>query len=146
MAEGSTPAEVWKIILVQTSRAQETQPGLKIMLFMRYILLFDTSITGNKKWVLDNFSRRLYNEIIGGESMAEASDKKGILLQNLQDAGCDTQTIGQCVSLAEEKQQEQLLSLLANQKRTLLERVHKNQDRIDCLDFLIYQIEHGAII
>lgn len=78
--------------------------------------------------------------------MAEASDKKGILLQNLQDAGCDTQTIGQCVSLAEKKQQEQLLSLLANQKSTLLERVHKNQDRIDCLDFLIYQIEHGTII
>ncbi len=78
--------------------------------------------------------------------MAEASDKKGILLQNLQDAGLDIQTIHQCISLVDKKQEAQLLRLLAHQKRMLLDVVHKNQERIDCLDFLVYQIKHGNII
>lgn len=78
--------------------------------------------------------------------MAEASDKKGMLLQNLQDAGFDTQTISKCISLAEEKKEAQLLYLLAHQKNILLDMVHKNQEQIDCLDFLVYQIKHGKII
>lgn len=78
--------------------------------------------------------------------MAEASDKKGILLQNLRDAGCGTQTIHECISLADEKRESQLLRLLAQQKSLLLDAVHKSQRQIDCLDFLVYEIKHGNII
>lgn len=78
--------------------------------------------------------------------MAEASDQKGILLQNLQDAGCDTGTISECISLADKKQEARLLRLLSHHKSILLDAVHKNQERIDCLDFLVYQIKHGMLL
>lgn len=78
--------------------------------------------------------------------MAEASDTTGILIQNLRDAGCNEQTIQECVTLVGKKQEEQLLRLLAHHKGTLLDTVHKNQKQIDCLDFLVYQIKHGNVI
>lgn len=31
--------------------------------------------------------------------MAEATDRRGILLQNLEDAGCNEETIQKCVAL-----------------------------------------------
>lgn len=78
--------------------------------------------------------------------MSEASDQAGILLQNLRDAGCDAQTIQECISLVDEKKEKQLLRLLAHQKKTLLDTVHKNQEQIDCLDFLVYQVKNGNVI
>lgn len=78
--------------------------------------------------------------------MADATDKRALFLQNLQDAGCDEPTITECVSLAGTKQETQLLRLLAQRKRILLDTVHKSQDQIDCLDFLVYQIKQGNVI
>lgn len=78
--------------------------------------------------------------------MAEASDKQAILYQTLKDAGCDTQTIKACISLAESGQQASLLEILAQKKIALLDTVHKNQKRIDCLDFLVYQIKRGNVV
>ena len=78
--------------------------------------------------------------------MADATDKKALFLQNLEDAGCDGQMIRECLSLAGTRQETQLLQLLARRKRALLELVHQNQEQIDCLDFLVYQIKHGHVI
>ena len=77
--------------------------------------------------------------------MAKASDKQGILIQNLVDAGCDSQTVWACLCLVEEERQAQLLRILAQQKDALLDTVHQSQRQIDCLDFLVYQIKRGNV-
>lgn len=72
--------------------------------------------------------------------MAEGSDIWGILYQNLLDAGCDRETAQRCLSLARDKQTAALLRLLSCHRAALLDRVHENQKRIDCLDYLLYTI------
>ncbi len=73
--------------------------------------------------------------------MAEASDVEGIFRQNLLDAGCGSDTITQCVALARANEQAKLLCVLACHRRELLDTVHENEKHIDCLDYLVYQIE-----
>ena len=77
--------------------------------------------------------------------MARASDKQAVLYENLCDAGCDSQMIEQCVSMAGNHQQEELLRVLAGQRADLMSEIHTNQKRVDCLDFLVYQINRGNI-
>ncbi len=77
--------------------------------------------------------------------MADATDKRAVFIQNLQDAGFGQQMIGQCLMLAGQGRKEELLQLLARQKRELMDIVHKNQDQVDCLDFLVYQIRQGNL-
>lgn len=73
--------------------------------------------------------------------MAEASNLQAIFVQNLIDAGCDPKTTAQCMGFVEEKNQTQLLRLLLCHRCSLLEAVHGSQKKIDCLDYLIYQIQ-----
>ncbi len=73
--------------------------------------------------------------------MAKASDPQGIFYQNLMDAGCDQTTISRCVSLLQRKKTADLLRQLSSQRKILLDAVHRNQKQIDCLDYLVYQIE-----
>ena len=76
--------------------------------------------------------------------MAEASDTSQILYQNLIDAGCDQQTIKQCMTLIQ-KDPQQVISLLQKHRDSLRTAVHDGQKQIDCLDFLIYQIKKEII-
>ena len=78
--------------------------------------------------------------------MAEASNKQECLRQNLLDAGCDRATMEACIALAGECRTAELLRLLGTQKRALLKTVHESQKCIDCLDYLVYQIERGSMI
>lgn len=77
--------------------------------------------------------------------MAEASDTQGILRQNLLDAGCGSDTVQQCMDLVKKRECAELLRLLYRHRRELLDTVHQNEKRIDCLDYLIYQIEKQKI-
>ena len=72
--------------------------------------------------------------------MAEASDRLGILRQNLQDAGCDERTVLHCMQLIGDNDWNGLSRLLTKQRRELLRKVHTGQKEIDCLDYLQYQI------
>lgn len=72
--------------------------------------------------------------------MAEATDPRGILYQNLIDAGCEPETTEQCVALKKAGKHTELLRLLSRHRADLLDAVHENQKRIDCLDFLVYQM------
>lgn len=74
--------------------------------------------------------------------MAHASDQQGLLLQNLKDAGCDTETIEQCMSLSKKSDVKAMLRLLSRHKRALLAAVHERQKEIDCLDYLVFKLEH----
>lgn len=73
--------------------------------------------------------------------MAEASDMRGMFRQNLIDAGCGLEVVERCVKLDEEQNTAQLMRVLANHRRTLLDTLHADEKRIDCLDYLIYKME-----
>lgn len=63
-------------------------------------------------------------------------------LQNLRDAGCPPPMIQQCVALKQQQQIAELLRVLSLQRKALLEALHNKQKQIDCLDYLVYQLEH----
>lgn len=63
------------------------------------------------------------------------------IIQNLRDAGCDGDTITAFVADIHEQKIAEGLKLLAAHRRSLLDDLHKEQKRIDCLDYLVYKIE-----
>ena len=73
--------------------------------------------------------------------MPEASDKQTILRENLKDAGCDPDMIRRCEVLAQGERRGELMRVLSQHRRALLDAVHENERRIDCLDYLVYQLE-----
>ena len=65
------------------------------------------------------------------------------LLDNLEDAGCDPELAQRFLVLERSGQYQEQLNLLSSHRRHLLECLHREQRRIDCLDYLVYQIEKG---
>lgn len=63
------------------------------------------------------------------------------VIQNLEDAGCENEMIQDFLGCLETGQQERQLALLKHHRERLLGRVHKDEKRISCLDYLIYQIQ-----
>lgn len=66
---------------------------------------------------------------------------KETIVQNLKDAGCNPQMIENFLLYYDENQKEKQLALLAVQRQELLNKVHIEEKKISCLDYLIYQIE-----
>ncbi len=62
------------------------------------------------------------------------------IYQNLLDAGCESETAEQYEKLAEDGEWNKLLNELAKQKKHLLSALHQSEKQIDCLDFLVYEI------
>lgn len=77
--------------------------------------------------------------------MADSSDIQGILYQNLVDAGCGRETAERCILLFQNGEMSELLRLLSCHRRALLDAVHRNQKRLDCLDYLVYQTEKNSV-
>ncbi|HIQ98102.1 MAG TPA: hypothetical protein IAB23_00210 [Candidatus Scybalocola faecavium] len=63
------------------------------------------------------------------------------LIQNLKDAGCGCKCVEKFLSLGEEGKTGEQMKLLASHRRQLLDRVHAEEKRIDCLDYLVYQMQ-----
>ena len=72
-------------------------------------------------------------------------DNAEAVLQNLRDAGCDARTIERFMELLQAGKITEELGLLDAHRSALLRRVHADEKRIDCLDYLIYQIEQNKI-
>ena len=72
--------------------------------------------------------------------MAEIRNTKGILYQNLLDAGCNEKEVEQCMLCAEKGAQQKLCSLLEKHRQGLNNKIHKNQEMIDCVDFLLHKV------
>lgn len=72
-------------------------------------------------------------------------DNAEAVLQNLRDAGCDARTIERFMELLQAGKITEELGLLDAHRSALLRRVHADEKRIDCLDYLIYQIEQHKI-
>lgn len=66
---------------------------------------------------------------------------RAALKQNLLDAGCDKEKTRQILQLWEEGRVTELLQLLRCQRCHLMEALHREQQKVDCLDYLIYQLK-----
>ena len=67
--------------------------------------------------------------------MPEINDSQGYIRQNLLDAGCDRKTTESCMACFKEGNEKKLRLELARHA------LHREQKRIDCLDYLVYTIE-----
>lgn len=63
------------------------------------------------------------------------------LLDNLEDAGCDAQFAERFLELERSGRHREQLKLLSDHRRQLLDSLHREGRRIDCLDYLVYQME-----
>lgn len=77
--------------------------------------------------------------------MAEAAEEDILVLRNLKDAGCDTLTVEKFLQLKEARKTKEQLRLLSCHRNSLLQKVHENQKKIDCLDFLIFSMKQKEI-
>lgn len=63
------------------------------------------------------------------------------LIQNLKDAGCDQATIQIFLADLHGGKQSKGIRLLEKHRRTLLDVLHLEQKRIDCLDYLLFTLQ-----
>lgn len=71
--------------------------------------------------------------------MRENQSTKAII-QNLKDAGCDSETIEQFMADLQKGKEANSLKRLAVHRKNLLDSLHREQKCIDCLDYLVYQM------
>lgn len=70
-----------------------------------------------------------------------ASYTEEAIIQNLKDAGCCPEKIECFMKEYRNNQKADSLKLLAAHRRELLDNLHREQKCIDCLDYLVYDIE-----
>ena len=63
------------------------------------------------------------------------------VLENLKDAGCDEGMIERCREMAEDGQE--MIRLLMPHRRALLDALHTDQAKLDCLDYLLFQLRNA---
>lgn len=71
-------------------------------------------------------------------------DSEEAIVQNLEDAGCGFDVITAFINDMKSGNKSDGLKLLAKHRRLLLDHLHEKQKQIDCLDYLVYQMEKGA--
>ena len=72
--------------------------------------------------------------------MDEATQAQA-LTQNLADAGCSEALICRFLSLYGADKEKEALTLLAEHRKRLLDCCHAEERKIQCLDYLVYQIQ-----
>ena len=60
------------------------------------------------------------------------------LIMNLKDAGCDEELITKCIK---KYNNDDLKMLIQCHRCCLLDKLHEEQKKIDCLDYLIYTLK-----
>lgn len=63
------------------------------------------------------------------------------LMQCLRDCGCDEETAEQFLTYGREDRLKDQVRLLYRLRRPFLEALHGDQRRIDCIDFMIRELE-----
>lgn len=74
-----------------------------------------------------------------------AYGSRAAIIQNLKDAGCSQETINCCLSCLDMGKKAELLKRLKNHRKGLLEKVHEGEKQIDCLDYLVFQIDRCSL-
>ena len=72
--------------------------------------------------------------------MANAADKTAVMTENLRDMGLDDESVAKCLQMVESGQYQALDCFLKSYRQTLLDSVHKYNDRIDCLAYFAYTL------
>lgn len=62
------------------------------------------------------------------------------IIQNLKDAGCNDKIIQSFMIDLEQEKNSDGIKLLRKHRRVLLDNLHEWQKKIDCLDYLLYQM------
>ncbi len=73
-------------------------------------------------------------------------NKEESIIQNLKDSGCGAEIIEAFVENLRKEKYSEGLKLLAAHRRTLLDKLHKEQKQIDCLDYLVYKMQKEKMI
>lgn len=68
------------------------------------------------------------------------------IVRNLRDSGCNDEIIEAFVEDIREEKYSEGLKLLTAHRRALLDELHKEQKRIDCLDYLVYKMKKEKMI
>lgn len=68
-------------------------------------------------------------------------ESKEAIIENLKDAGCCEETIERCLCCLDDGKKEEILKQLDDHRKDLLQKVHEGEKQIDCLDYLVYQID-----
>lgn len=71
-------------------------------------------------------------------SLNESSES---IIQNLKDAGCDSETIENFMADLQKGKRANGLKRLAVHRKNLLDSLHREQKCIDFLDYLVYQMK-----
>lgn len=71
----------------------------------------------------------------------ENNQERERMVLNMKDAGCSEDTINRFLLCYQAGDIKGELKVLSNHRQTLLDAVHKGQKKIDCLDYLVYQLE-----
>lgn len=82
-----------------------------------------------------------FKNIVNNENMDETVKKA--LNQNLIDSGCTKEVLDEFFLLFEQKRKKEALRLLAKHKAELLDNLHDSQNKIDCLDYLIFNLNQN---
>lgn len=67
----------------------------------------------------------------------------GNIVDNLRDAGCSEELIEQYTSAASDCAR---ICLLKQYRRELLDSIHAEQKKLECLDYLIYQLRSVSTV
>lgn len=62
------------------------------------------------------------------------------VIQNLKDAGCEDNFIERFIFALENNQNKEVFLLLRGWRNSLLDEIHNNQHKLDCLDYLIRKL------
>ena len=75
-----------------------------------------------------------------GEEMQQAANKND-WIRSLHELGFNDEITMRIVNLVQADDAEQAAELLRRQKKGLLEELHNSENKVDLLDFLIYQLK-----
>lgn len=72
------------------------------------------------------------------------SKTEGCRLCHLSDVGCGKHMTEQILRMRKDGDRTGEMKLLTKLRQTLLNRIHANQRKLDCLDFLLYQMNQNG--
>lgn len=78
------------------------------------------------------------------EKMMNDNQEQERTIQNMKDAGCSEDTIKRFLFCYQAGDIKGELKVLSNHRQAILDEIHRGQKEIDCLDYLVYQIEKSV--
>lgn len=72
--------------------------------------------------------------------MPDANNEAQRFYENLKDIGFGEEMISRCVLLQKEGRDRELLFILQDSRRNLLNGIHTEQKKLDCLDYLVNRL------